>query len=217
MHDKPRFHGKKVVVTGAAAGIGAACFAAEGAQLLLIDRAEDIFGVAERLGAAALRLDLAEHETAPRIAAEAASRWGGVDVLVNNAGIGGSKRLEESDDALLDRIVEVNLMAVVRLTRDLTPLMAAPGGRSVNVSSAFGLVGYPGTTAYAIAKAGVAQLTRRQAGELGPRGITVDAIAPGVVETALIGRSCSIRPISAFRSTRSRSAGWDGRRSRRRR
>ena len=111
--------------------------------------------------------------------------FGRIDVLVNNAGLGGSKRLADSDDALLDRLVETNLMSVLRLTRAILPHITAPGGRIVNVSSSFGLVGYPGTTGYAVAKAGIAHFTRQLAGELAPKGILVNAVAPGVVRTAM--------------------------------
>ena len=111
--------------------------------------------------------------------------FGRVDVLVNNAGIGGSKRLAESDDALIDRFIDTNLSAVLRVTRDLLPHLSRPGGRIINISSMFGLTGYPGTTAYAVAKGGIAQLTRQLAGELGPDGILVNAVAPGVIATPM--------------------------------
>jgi meso-butanediol dehydrogenase / (S,S)-butanediol dehydrogenase / diacetyl reductase len=111
--------------------------------------------------------------------------FGRLDILVNNAGIGGSKPLVESDDDLIDRFVEVNLKAVLRLTRAAIPQLAKPGGRIVSVSSTFGVAGYPGTTAYAVAKGGIAQMTRQLAAELGPEGILVNAVAPGVIETAM--------------------------------
>jgi meso-butanediol dehydrogenase/(S,S)-butanediol dehydrogenase/diacetyl reductase len=111
--------------------------------------------------------------------------FGRIDVLVNNAGIGGSKRLDDSDDALIDRFIDTNLAAVLRVTRAILPHLPRPGGRIVNVSSVFGLTGYPGTTAYAVAKAGVAQFTRQLAGDLAPEGILVNAVAPGLILTPM--------------------------------
>lgn len=184
-----RFRGKTAVVTGAARGIGAstaARLASEGARVLLVDLLEQVHDTAAELGQVGLVVDLSAADAGAKILCELdAAGVGAIDILVNNAGIGGSKRLEDSDDALLHRILDVNLRAVVSLTRDLAPRLAAPGGKVVNVSSIFGLTGYAGTTAYAVAKAGIAQFTRQQAAELGPKGINVNAIAPGVVETEM--------------------------------
>jgi 3-oxoacyl-[acyl-carrier protein] reductase len=179
-----RFAGQAAVVTGAARGIGAAVAArlrAEGAAVLLVDRDAAVAETAAALGAAALVLDVADPGAGARIAAAA----GRIDLLVNNAGIGGSRPLSESDDALLARLLDVNLGAVLRVTRDVLPRLPRPGGRIVNVASVFGIAGQPGTTGYAVAKAGVAQFTRTLAAELGPVGIRVNAVAPGVIATAM--------------------------------
>ncbi|MGG5886391.1 SDR family NAD(P)-dependent oxidoreductase [Falsiroseomonas sp. HC035] len=173
------------VVTGAARGIGAAIAArlrAEGAAVLLVDRDAAVTETAAALGAAALVLDVAEAGAGARIAAAAPGR---IDLLVNNAGIGGSRPLAQSDDALLARLLDVNLGAVLRVTRDVLPLLPRPGGCIVNVASVFGIAGQPGTTGYAVAKAGIAQFTRTLAAELGPHGIRVNAVAPGVIATAM--------------------------------
>lgn len=183
-----RFAGRVAIVTGAAGGIGAATatrLAREGARVLVADRSAEVEAVAREIGGAALLLDVNEKGAGTRLAQAALDAFGRLDILVNNAGIGGSSTLAESDDDLIDRFVDINLKAVLRVTRDCLPQLTRPGGRIVNISSIFGLVGYPGTAAYAVAKAGVAQLTRQLACDLGPEGILVNAIAPGVIETPM--------------------------------
>jgi 3-oxoacyl-[acyl-carrier protein] reductase len=186
--DPARFAGRAAIVTGAARGIGAAVarrLAAEGAAVLLTDRDPAVTETATALGAAALVLDVAAAGAGQELALVALERLGRIDMLVNNAGIGGSKPLPDSDDALLARLLEVNLGAVLRVTRDVLPHLRRPGGCIVNVASVFGIAGHPGTTGYAVAKAGVAQFTRTLAGELGPAGIRVNAVAPGLIETPM--------------------------------
>ncbi|MBP0463993.1 SDR family oxidoreductase [Roseomonas sp. PWR1] len=179
---------RAAIVTGAARGIGEAVAARmlrDGARVLLADRDEEVLRTAARLGGEALVLDVAGPGAGTRLARAALDAFGRIDILVNNAGIGGSKPLAESDDSLIARFIEVNLSAVLRVTRDILPHLARPGGRIVNVSSVFGIAGHPGTTAYAVAKGGIAQFTRQLAGEVAPDGITVNAVAPGVIETAM--------------------------------
>ena len=181
-----RFSGRRAVVTGAARGIGAATarrLVAEGAAVLLADIDPAVVEVAGALGASSLTVDVAAPEAGHRIAGAALERLGGLDILVNNAGIGGSRPLPESDDALLSRILEVNLGSVLRVTRAALPHLPRPGGCVVNTASVYGIAGHPGTTAYAVAKAGVAQFTRTLAAELGAAGIRVNAVAPGLIGT----------------------------------
>jgi meso-butanediol dehydrogenase/(S,S)-butanediol dehydrogenase/diacetyl reductase len=188
LRDAKRFEGQVVIVTGAARGIGegiATRFSEEGAKVLLVDVLPLVEETAKRLGQVALAQSVTDRDAGARIAEAALSSFGRIDVLVNNAGVGGSKRLMDSDDALIDRIIDTNLASMLRITRAIVPHLPKPGGRIVNTSSVFGLVGYPGTTAYAVAKAGVAQFTRQIAGELAPDGIRVNAVAPGVIETAM--------------------------------
>ena len=177
-----RFTGRVAIVTGGSRGIGAATvirLAAEGAHVLLVDR-EDAPAPS---GGAALRQDVALPGAGQAIADAAMARWGRVDILVNNAGISGSRALKDCDDALIDRIIDTNLSAVLRVTRAVLPVLTRPGGCVVSLSSAFGLAGYPGSSPYAAAKAGVAQFTRQLAGDAGRDGIRVNAVAPGLIET----------------------------------
>ncbi|WP_338665282.1 SDR family NAD(P)-dependent oxidoreductase [Pararoseomonas sp. SCSIO 73927] len=185
---EPCLEGRAAIVTGAARGIGAATarrLAADGARVLLADRIPEVAATAGELGAPFLELDIGSKGAGEVLARAALDAFGRVDILVNNAGIGGSKSLAESDDDLIDRFIDTNLKAVLRVTRGVAPHLSRPGGRIVNVSSTLALSGYPGTTAYAVAKAGVAQFTRQLASELGPDGILVNAVAPGVIETAM--------------------------------
>lgn len=188
LRNPERFAGKVAIVTGAARGIGAATakrFAEEGAQVLLVDVIAEVTATAATVGGTSLVVDITARNAGERIVAAALGAFGRIDILVNNAGIGGSKPLQESDDALIDRIIDTNLNSMLRITRAISPHLPRPGGRIVNVSSIFGLTGYPGTTAYAVAKAGVAQFTRQLTAELTPEGILVNAVAPGVVETPM--------------------------------
>lgn len=190
--------GKAAVVTGAASGIGRATalrLAREGARVLAVDRAAE--GLAETAALAAslvapgamhtLLADMADDATPGRIVAEAQARLGGLDLLMNNAGVGGSRRAEATSDEDFDAHLAVNLRSVFRMSRAAVGVMAR-GGAIVNVSSIFGLTGFPATAAYAAAKAGVAGLTRQMAADQGPRGIRVNAIAPGLIETGMTRR-----------------------------
>jgi meso-butanediol dehydrogenase/(S,S)-butanediol dehydrogenase/diacetyl reductase len=189
----PRFNGKRAVVTGAGSGIGAATarrLHAEGAAVIALDRNPIETGVLpDDARMILLTGDVTASDTAANIvdgARLAADER--IDFLINNAGIGGARSIDETSDEDWQRFMDTNVTAAFRLTRDLLPRIAAPGGRIVNISSIYGLVGFPGSLAYGVAKAGIAQLTRQTAVDLAPRGILVNAIAPGVIETGMTRR-----------------------------
>ncbi|MGB7988478.1 MAG: SDR family oxidoreductase [Candidatus Methylophosphatis roskildensis] len=117
------------------------------------------------------------------VAAEA-RQMGLVDCLINNAGVGAARSLAESDDELIDRVLGTNLRAVLRLTREMIPTLNKDAS-IVNVSSVFGEVGYPTSTIYAVTKAGISQLTRQLVADLSAHGVRVNAVAPGVIRTAM--------------------------------
>jgi len=193
----PRFAGKAAIVTGAAGGIGAATayrLALEGADILAVDVAgERLAGAVAAMGetsgkVTALVSDVTD-ETAPdAILATCLERFGRLDILINNAGIGGSKAVHETVDGDFDRLIAVNLTSVFRLSRAALTALPRPGGRIVNLSSVYGMIGFPGTSSYAVAKAGVAQLTRQMAADYAPQGIVVNAVAPGIIRTPMTER-----------------------------
>ncbi len=174
------------IVTGANSGIGMATvhrLRASGIRLLAVDL--DCSQLVDDADLATLALDLADDDAPARVAAAAREQLGHVDILINNAGIGGARTLENSDDAFIDRVLAVNLRAVLRLTRDLLPLFTTDNASIVNVASVFGETGYPGSAPYAASKGAISQLTRQLASDLASRGIRVNAVAPGIIRTAM--------------------------------
>jgi len=183
-----RLAGRRVVITGGARGIGAAIastFVREGATLVLLDRAADMCqATADRLGAVAIGVDLADPVATNQAMADAIGQLGGIDVLVNNAGILSVAPLLDITIDDWDRTFAVNVRAMLVTTQFAARDMIGHGGGAiVNMASIGGKVGSPGQAHYAASKAAVISLTRVAAMELGEHGIRVNAICPGYVLT----------------------------------
>lgn len=180
--------GKVALVTGAARGIGEATarrLADEGARVVCLDRPADdgpLSQLARAIGGSALAVDLSDDDAPAKVVAHLGGR--GIDVVVHNAGITRDKTLARMKPELWDAVLGVNLGAVERLHAALLPALRDQG-RVVCLSSIAGLAGNMGQTAYAASKAGIVGWVRAEAAALAPRGITVNAIAPGFIETRL--------------------------------
>ncbi len=197
--------GKVVIVTGGAAGIGRATslrFAHEGARVAVWDvdseRGEALVPELEAAGGEALfaKVNVASAEEVEAAVAAIVERWGGVDVLVNNAGIVRDSQLVKFKDGEVkstmseeqwDAVLGVNLKGVYLCTRAVTPhMIRAKGGVILNASSVVGLYGNFGQTNYAATKGGVITMTKTWSRELGRYGIRVNAIAPGFIATEIL-------------------------------
>ena len=181
-------NGKRVVVTAGAQGIGLAitrAFVAAGAQVHVCDVNEAFLAAAkEKFPAVSQsRTDVSNEAQVDAMFAELSARWGGLDVLVNNAGIAGpTAQVEDTDLAEWSQTIAVNLTGPFLCTRRAVPLLKAAGGGSiVNLSSIAGRLGFPLRTPYSASKYGVIGLTETWAMELGPSKIRVNAILPGIV------------------------------------
>lgn len=184
---------KIAIVTGGSRGIGLGivqAFAAAGAKIAVVATsdasAERGAEAARELGAEAraFAANVREGARANDIVGEIISSWGGVDVLVNNAGITRDGLLMKLSDDDIDDVIDINLKGALRWSRAVVrPMMKRKGGSIVNISSIVGLIGSPGQSNYAAAKAGVMGVTRSLAAELGGRSIRVNSIAPGYIET----------------------------------
>ena len=190
-----RLDGAVALVTGASSGIGAATAAAlatAGASLLLSGRDEArLAEVAARTGGTAFGGDLAMPGGAAALAeqAKAAAARGGIDVLVNNAGLGWAGPTGEIPAAKVTELATVNLAAPIELTRLLVPGMAERGrGGVAFVSSIAGVTGVRGEAVYAATKAGLAAFAESLAYEVAGRGVTVSVIVPGVIDTPFFSR-----------------------------
>jgi 3-oxoacyl-[acyl-carrier protein] reductase len=185
--------GKVGIVTGAARGIGATIaevFARDGAHVVAIDvedSAQALNQTAERVGGTALTLDVTAPDAVERIAAHLREHHGGhADILVNNAGITRDKLLVNMDDGRWDSVIAVNLLAPLRLTEGLVSSgCIGSGGRVIGLSSMAGIAGNRGQTNYAATKAGMIGITEALAPSLAEKGITINAVAPGFIETAM--------------------------------
>ena len=182
------------LVTGASRGIGKAialALAAEGAKLVInyarsAEAAEAVVQEIQQSGgeAIALQADVSEEEQVDRLIKAAKEKFGRIDVLVNNAGITKDTLLLRMKPADWSAVIDLNLTGVYLCTRAVSKLMLKQkSGRIINISSIVGEMGNPGEANYAAAKAGVIGFTKAVAKEVASRGITVNAVAPGFIET----------------------------------
>ncbi len=184
--------GKSALVTGASGGLGAAIAQSlhdAGATIGLSGtRIEPLEALAAKLGARAhvLPCNLGDYAAVDALPKDAAAALGSVDILVNNAGMTRDALLLRLSDEDWQDVLDINLTATMRLCRGvLRGMMKARWGRIVNISSVVAATGNPGQGNYAAAKAGVIGLSKSLAAEVASRGITVNAVAPGFIETAM--------------------------------
>ena len=186
-----RLSGKLALVTGGVRGIGRATaerFLAAGARVAVWDVEPGEADSWPEPRPEIARVDVADPASVAAAAARLEEDFGGIDVLVNNAGINlaRSPALGDVREDEWRRVLDVNLSGTLHVTQAVLPLMLRRGGgRILNFSSVLALAGFPGQTAYAASKAGILGLTRVWARELGPRGITVNCLVPGYIETAM--------------------------------
>ena len=182
---------KVALVTGAGRGIGEATarvLAAEGAHVVCVDRAEEqtaLGQVARDVGGSFFLCDVSSPDTPSKIASHVIEKHGGVDIVVHNAGVTRDRMLARMPEGTWDQVIDVNLSAVLAINDKLVEGALRDGGRLVSLSSIAGIAGNTGQTNYSASKAGLIGMTRKLALDLAPRGITVNAVAPGFIETRM--------------------------------
>lgn len=185
--------GRKALVTGASGGIGEAIarqLHAQGASVGLHGtRVEKLEALAGELGGERVKLfpaNLSDREAVKALGQKAEAELEGVDILVNNAGITKDGLFVRMSDDDWDAVLEVNLTAVFRLTRELThPMMRRRYGRIINITSVVGVTGNPGQANYCASKAGMIGFSKSLAQEIASRNVTVNCVAPGFIESAM--------------------------------
>ena len=191
-----RLENKVSIITGAAQGIGLATalkFAQEGAIVIVCDikqaAVDEAVKQCQALGATAVgfEMDVTKRERVDAVVAAVKEQFGRIDVLVNNAGITQDARLQKMTLEQFDKVIDVNLRGVFHCSQAVTDTMVAQGsGVILNASSVVGLYGNFGQTNYAATKFGVIGFTKTWSRELGPKGIRVNAVAPGFIATPMV-------------------------------
>ncbi|HEY0917288.1 MAG TPA: 3-oxoacyl-ACP reductase [Solimonas sp.] len=183
--------GKVALVTGAARGIGASIaetLAREGATVIGMDHPSAEGGLGEtmaRIGGHGLALDVTAPDAAERIAKEAVGKFGGLDIVVHNAGVTRDKMLRNMSQQQWDLVLNINLGAILRINEGLLKNGLKDGARIVCISSIGGIAGNAGQTNYGSTKAGVIGYTQAMAATMAKRGGAINAVAPGFIETAM--------------------------------
>jgi 3-oxoacyl-[acyl-carrier protein] reductase len=188
-------NGRKALVTGASGGIGEAIARTLHAQGAVVGlhgtRVGRLEALASDLGdrVKIFPADLSDRAAVKALGQKAEAELEGIDILVNNAGITRDGLFVRMSDADWDDVIAVNLSSVFRLTRELThPMMRRRFGRIINITSVVGVTGNPGQTNYSASKAGMIGFTKSLAQEIASRGVTVNCIAPGFIESAMTDR-----------------------------
>lgn len=188
---------KVVLITGGARGIGketAMLFAQKGAKVVICDVIDEGHEVAEEIKrsgdeAMFVKVEVTKQEQVKRMVDAAVDEFGRIDVLVNNAGVVRDAQLWKLSETDFDRVIDVNLKGVFNCAQAVVPVMCEQGkGKIINATSVVALYGNFGQTNYVASKAGVIGMTRVWARELGPKGINVNAVAPGFIATDMMGR-----------------------------
>ena len=180
---------KVVLVTGGGTGIGRAIvdqFVAAGARVFITGRREEPLKSTAEARVAWATGDVAKSGESKRIVGEVLSKWGRLDVLVNNAGAGVMGPLVETNDEGIDLCLSVNLGGMLRFSREALSPLAQTKGQIINISSTVANVAMAGAVAYGASKAAVDHATRSLAAEVGPMGVRVNAVQPGPTETDML-------------------------------
>lgn len=191
-----RLKDKVAIITGAANGLGheaAVLFAKEGAKVALADfdeevgtkRAEDLMN--DGYEVTFFHVDVADQNSVTKMVTAVMEKYKQIDILINNAGITSDAMLTRLDANKFQEVIDVNLLGVFYCTQVVAPIMSQQGkGKIITTSSVSGVYGNIGQTNYAASKAGVIGMTKTWAKELGRRGICVNAVAPGFIETSMV-------------------------------